>query len=137
MVFCLAGLLLVAGLTAGCSSKPAEQQDAAQSFRQLLTEFKDRAARKGSGQLAITVSEQAAEAPTRVIRVRKLGPRGFPGDARKTAEVIDVSFIRHDGRWHCVKAVSQDFEGERVTGGNSLEGPDIRLSNLFIWMGLP
>ena len=129
-------LILACGL-AGCYPKRSGQHEGKESFKQLASEFKDRAAKQMSDRLSITVTEQvtAADPTTATIQVRKQTPSGVPGNAKKTAEVIDVYLSYEGGRWRCSRADSKDFEGDKVVGQNSLGGPDIGLTNLFIWIG--
>jgi hypothetical protein len=131
-------LLVVACMFAGCSPTPSGEHDAKDSFRQLTSQFKERAAKRMSDQLSIIVTEQLAspDPATATIQVRKQTPSGVPGNASKTEEVIDVHFSYEEGRWRCSRAESKEFEGAKVVGQNSLGGPDIGLTNLFLWIGL-
>lgn len=95
-----------------------------------------------SGGGTITVTDQIvadkypANAALGTIQVRKQTPGGVAGNAKKTSEVIDLWFVYEAGQWRCSKAVSKDFEGDQVSGQNSIGGTDIGLTNLFIWVGL-
>lgn len=135
-------ILILASIFAGCSPEQSTQDGPQMSFRSIVTELKDKAAKKNTAGLTITVTDQTtadarpAEPVTRLIQVRKLSPGGVPGNERKTAEIIDVYFVYETGRWRCAKAQSKEFEGDKIVGQNSLEGPDIRLANLLIWIGL-
>ncbi|MFO0870954.1 MAG: hypothetical protein U0935_18655 [Pirellulales bacterium] len=137
-----AWLPLLACMLVGCSSKPAKQPDARESFQQLVAELKERAAKKTSDRLSMSVTEQVAsnemrsEPVTRTIQVRKQTPGDAPGSPAQTTEVIDLYFSYEDGRWRCSRAESKEFDGDKVVGQNSLGGPDIRFTNLFPWIGL-
>lgn len=134
----LTSILVLGCILAGCSPKRLEKPAGSDAFRQLTTQFKDRAVSKTSDRLSISVTEQVtgADPAAATIQVRKQTPGGVPANPKKTAEVIDVYFRYEGGRWRCARAESKDFEGEKVVGQNSLGGPDIGLTNLFIWMGL-
>lgn len=135
-------MLVFVWIVTGCSPGQLQQKGPKESFRPLISEFKDRAAKKMTDGLTITVTEQLAadrhpaEAATATIQVRKQTPGGVPGNVRKTAEVIDLYFVYETNRWRCSKAMSKDLEGDKIVGQNSLGGPDIGLTNLFIWIGL-
>ena len=131
-------MLILACSLAGCAPQQPGRHTAKGSFEQLLMEFKDRAARKSSDQLTIIVTEEftTADQSAATIQVRKQSSDGVPGNAKRTAEIIEAYLTYDKDRWRCSKAESTEFEGDKVVSQNSLDGPDIRLPNLFIWCGL-
>ncbi len=137
-----AWLPILACMLVGCSWKPAKQPDARESLQQLVSELKERAAKKTSDRLSITVTEHFAsddklsEPATATVQVRKQSLGDVSGSAKQTTEVIELYFSYEEGRWRCSRAESKEFDGDKVVGQNSLGGPDIRFTNLFPWIGL-
>ncbi len=134
-------MLLVVFVVAGCSPGQPKQLAPSESFQELVSEFRDRAAKKSTNGLNITVTEQFATdqnptTSTGTIQLKKQLATELPRSLGKTVAIIDLYFVHETNRWRCTKAMSKDLEGDKVTGQNSLEGPDIRLGNLLIWAGM-
>lgn len=142
MKTCCLLILVFASIVAGCSPGQSKQNGPHESFGLIVTEFMAKAAKKTAEGLNITVTNQItadskpAEPVTALIQVRKLSPGGVTRNERETGETIDVHFVYETGRWRCAKAHSKEVDGEKVVSEHSLEGPDIRLPNLFKWIGL-
>ena len=137
-------LFVCAFVVSGCSPEPSAQprQDGPQeSFQQIVTELKARSAKKSTDILTITVTDQIVddipnEPVSGTIQVKKQSSVTVPDNANQTAEIIVVYFLFESGNWRCLRATSKELKGDKIVAQNSLDGPDIRLANLMIWIGL-
>lgn len=144
MKTCLLWMLVCAFFASGCSTEQSErsqQSGPQESFQRIVSEVKTRAAKRTTDVLTITVTDQIVddipnEPVTGIIQVKKQKSASNPDNATKTVEIFDVQFVYESGNWRCKRATSKELEGDSVVAQNSLDGPEIRLANLLIWIGL-
>lgn len=129
-------------LALGCTSQTPEQAGPKQSFQQLVGQFQERATQKQAEGIIVTVTEQlqppqaSGESYTGFVRVRKETPADPAKNRTGSASRYEVRFVLEGGEWRCKEATSKDLDGEKVTGEHALRGPNIGLTNLFVWLGL-
>ncbi|MBS0265131.1 MAG: hypothetical protein JSS02_24580 [Planctomycetes bacterium] len=136
---------LLVGMCCGCGGSAGPLGTEGDPFGNIVSQIQERAAKKATAECQLTVTEPADEDESesgpnpigrRTVRVRKECAADAEHSVPAKVTVYNAYFELVSGQWRCTKVTSHESAGDNSQSENSLEGPDIRLPNLLIWMDL-